>query len=230
MKLLAIIPARGGSKGLPGKNIKILHGKPLIAYTIAEAKKSKYINEIHVSSDDSAILAVAEEYGVKTKFVRPKELASDTSAAIDTYLYCIEKYNTEFNIFFDAIIVLQPTSPLRTVADIDESIELFMNKKADSVISYTEENHPISWNKYIDEDGKILPLFGDINDTKNRQEYSKSYYPNGSVYVFKVDLLKKRQYFSEKTFAYIMPRNRSVDIDTADDFDYVEFLLLRKND
>lgn len=228
MKFLAIIPARGGSKGLPGKNIKILHGKPLIAYTIEEAKKSKYINEIHVSSDDRKILALAESLGIKTKFVRPKELATDTSAAIDTYLFCIEEYKTKHNLLFDAVIILQPTSPLRTVEDIDACIELFMNKNADSIISYTKESHPIFWNKYIDTEGKIYPIFDDVIDVKNRQDYTKTYYPNGSVYVFKIDLLKKRQYFSEKTFAYIMPRNRSVDIDTIEDFEYAEFLMSRK--
>lgn len=228
MNLLAIIPARGGSKGLPGKNIKILHGKPLIAYTIEEAKKSKYINEIHVSSDDHEILAVAESLGIKTKFVRPKILATDTSAAIDTYLFCIEEYKTQYNLLFDAVVILQPTSPLRTVEDIDACIELFIKKNADSIISYTEENHPIFWNKYIDNEGKILPIFKEVIDVKNRQNYTKTYYPNGSVYVFKIDLLNKRQYFSDKTFAYIMPRNRSVDIDTMEDFEYIEFLMSRK--
>lgn len=229
MKILAIIPARGGSKGLSGKNIKLLNGKPLIAYTIEEAKKSKYINEIHVSSDDKEILSIANKFGVETKFIRPSELALDSSKAIDTYLFCLDKYNTEYNASFDVVVILQPTSPLRKVEDIDNSILLFINKNADSIITYTEEEHPVSWHKYVDNEGIISSIFNDEEDsTKNRQEYRKSYYPNGAVYVFKSELIRKKRYFSENTYAYIMPRNRSVDIDTIEDFNYVEFLISKK--
>lgn len=230
MNILAIIPARGGSKGLPGKNTKKIHGKPLIAYTIEAAKNSKYLTEIHVSSDDLSILSVAEEYGISTKFVRPNELATDTSLSIDTYIFCIQKYKTDYNMSFDFVVILQPTSPLRETIDIDSSVELFLKKQADSVISYTEEHHPIYWHKYINDDGTLINIFNETNAVKNRQEYQKSYYPNGSIYVFKTELIQKREYFSEKTFAYVMPRSRSVDIDTYEDFEYVEFLLSKKND
>jgi CMP-N,N'-diacetyllegionaminic acid synthase len=230
MKILAIIPARGGSKGLPGKNIKDLHGKPLIAYTIEVAKQSKHISEIHVSSDDNEILAVAEKYGVITKFIRPSELATDSSLAIETYIFCLNKYQNDFNKKFDVVVILQPTSPLRKIEDVDSCIEMFINKSADSIISYTEESHPVLWHKYIDKQGVITNVFNEGNDVKNRQELKKTYYPNGSVYVFKSSLIQSRRYFSEKTYAYVMPRSRSVDIDAIEDFEYVEFLLSKKND
>lgn len=223
--MIAIIPARGGSKGLPGKNIKKLLDKPLIAWTIEAAKKSKYIDRIIVSTDDTEIAEIAKQYGAEIPFLRPKELASDTSLAVDNYIYTINRLKREENIDIERFVVLQPTSPLRIAADIDNAIELFEKKNADSVISYTKEAHPVTWHKYIDQEGKMEDILP--NTIANRQENRISYYPNGAVYVFRSDLIYKRTYTSKKTFAYIMPRNRSVDIDYQEDFDYVEFLLSR---
>lgn len=221
--MIAIVPARCGSKGLPGKNIKNLLGKPMIAYTIEEALKSKYITEVIISTDCADIEEVAVRYGAKSPFLRPEYLAGDNAKAIDNYIYTIDRLNNEIGYKIEDFIVLQPTSPLRSVEDIDGAIKLFKDKNADSVVSYTEEHHPIEWHKYITEDGRFENIFEE--KLLNRQEIKKSFYPNGAVFVFKYDLIKQGKYYSDDSYAYVMPRFRSVDIDTIDDFKYIEFLM-----
>lgn len=221
--MIAIIPARSGSKGLPGKNIKNLLGKPLIAYTIEAALKSSYISDVIISTDDQEIYNIAIKYGAKKTFLRPKHLANDDSLAIDNYIYTVNKLNNEFDYTITDFIILQPTSPLRKTKDIDQAIALFKKNNADSVISYTKENHPISWHKYINEDGEFENIFPD--NLQNRQANKPSYYPNGAIYIFKFDLIKSRKYYSDKSFAYIMDRRSSVDIDTIDDFNYAVYLM-----
>ncbi|RXJ83098.1 acylneuraminate cytidylyltransferase family protein [Arcobacter cloacae] len=225
--MIAIVPARGGSKGLPGKNIKNLFGKPMIAYTIEEALKSKYITEVVISTDCKEIEKVAIKYGAKSPFLRPEYLATDSAKAIDNYIYTIDRLNKEFAYDIKDFVLLQPTSPLRTVEDIDKSIELFKDKNADSVVSYTEEHHPIEWHKYITEDGKFENIFEE--KLLNRQEIKKSYFPNGAVFVFDYELIMQGKYYSDNSYAYIMPRNRSVDVDTLEDFRYIEFLLQERS-
>jgi len=225
--MLAIIPARCGSKGLPGKNIRSLCGKPMIAYTIEAALESKYIENVIVSTDCKEIEDVAKKFGAKSHFLRPEELALDNSKAIDNYIYTVDRLNNDFDYNIDNFVVLQPTSPLRHAQDIDGAIELFNHKKADSVVSYTEEHHPVEWHKYIAEDGKFENIF---NETLlNRQDYQISYFPNGSIFVFNYELIKRKQYYSDNSYAHVMPRHRSVDIDTLEDFQYAEFLMRKKN-
>ena len=223
--MIAIIPARGGSKGLPGKNIMQLCGKPMIAYTIEVALKSKYIDHVIVSTDDQQIADIALKLGAEVPFLRPDYLASDTAQAVDNYIYTIERLSKEWNISIEEFVVLQPTSPLRITEDIDGAIEIFQEKKADSVISYTPENHPVYWHKFLDENNAFINIFDPT--IANRQDFKKSYYPNGAIYVFRFSVIKERKYYTDKSYAYVMPRNRSVDIDYKDDFDYVEFLMKR---
>lgn len=225
--MIAIIPARGGSKGLPGKNLKELNGKPLIAYSIEAALSAKGIDEIVISTDSQEIADVAVKYGAICPFLRPPELATDTAQVVDSYIYTIEKLNAEYHFNIQEFAVLQPTSPLRTSEDIEGALSLFLEKKADSVLSYVEEAHPITWHKYVSEEGKFSDIFSE-DETKNRQDYRKSYYPNGAVYIFSFELIKRKKYFSENSYAYIMPYRKSIDIDTAEDFAYAEFLLARK--
>ena len=224
--MLAIIPARGGSKGLPGKNIKLLQGKPLIAHTIEQAIKAKNISKVIVSTDDNKIAEIALRHGAKVPFMRPRYLATDTALSVDSYIYTIERLKKETNIQIENFIVLQPTSPLRTSEDIDKAIDIFYNKEADSVISYTEEHHPISWHKQINKDLSFTNIFED--KLQNRQDIKTTYYPNGAIFIFKFDLILQKKYYSNKTYAYIMPRNRSVDIDTLEDFEYIEFLMQKR--
>ena len=220
--MIALIPARKGSKGLPGKNKKILSGKPLIAYTIEAALKAKNVSDVYVTTDDPEIIDISKDYGAKVLEIRPTHLASDTAQAIDTYLYMIKLWE-ERGIDHDSFVILQPTSPLRSSNSINEAIDLFENKKADSVISYVKESHPVIWHKYINEDFTFELIFPE--SIENRQQHKVSYYPNGAIYVFKKVLILRRKYFSDKSFAYIMPKLESVDIDEISDFRYAEFLL-----
>ena len=224
--MIAIIPARGGSKGLPGKNILPLCGKPMIAYTIEAAKQSKYIDHVIVSTDDQKIADIALQYGAEVPFLRPDFLASDTAQAVDNYIYTIERLSKEWNTPIEEFVVLQPTSPLRIAEDIDGAIEMFMEKQADSVISYTPEAHPVRWHKYLDENNAFVDIFD--TTIANRQDLKTSYYPNGAVYVFRFSMIKERKYYTDKSYGFVMPRVRSVDIDYKEDFDYVEFLMSRR--
>ncbi|MBI4931332.1 MAG: acylneuraminate cytidylyltransferase family protein [Bacteroidetes bacterium] len=227
--MIAIIPARSGSKGLPGKNIKNLCGKPLIAYTIEAAKASASIEKVIVSTDDKAIAEIAIKYGADVPFLRPSYLSTDNSPAIDTYIYTVERLNNEFNFNINEFAVLQPTSPLRTSMDIDNAIKLFSQKNADSVISCCQAAHPPSWAKKINKDGILSNYFESVADNRNRQESEMAFMPNGAIYVFKYKLLKQKQtYYSDKTYAYIMPAERSFDIDSYFDFELAELYIKKQ--
>ena len=225
--MIAIIPARGGSKGLPGKNIRELAGKPLIAYTIEAALASTAVSRVIVSTDDKEIAEIAKRYGAEVPFMRPVELATDTANAIDTYNYTIDRLEKESGKSISEFMVLLPTVPLRLAADIDGAHRIFKNKNAESVVSYTRENHPVSWHKYIDDNGKFEPLFED-NQLLNRQKHRETYYPNGAIYIFSRELIRSGKYYSSASYAYIMPGERSVDIDTMEDFELAEFYINRQ--
>ncbi|PCJ61779.1 MAG: N-acylneuraminate cytidylyltransferase [Planctomycetota bacterium] len=225
--MIAIVPARGDSVGLPGKNIKVLHGKPMIAYTIEAALKSKYIDEVVISTDCAEIETIAIGLGAKSHFLRPAELASNSANAVDNYIYTIDRMNNEFDYNIEEFVVLQPTSPLRISKDIDDAIELYRNKKAESVISCTKEFHPVTWHKYISEDGRLEDVL-DVS-LANRQDFKTTYFPNGAIFVFNYDLIQQKKYYSQKTYAYIMPSERSVDVDDESDFKYAEYLLKERN-
>jgi N-acylneuraminate cytidylyltransferase/CMP-N,N'-diacetyllegionaminic acid synthase len=221
--MIAIIPARSGSKGLPGKNIKLLEGKPMIAYTIEAALKSEKIKKVIVSTDSKEIAEIAIKFGAEVPFLRPNHLASDTALAIDNYIYTINRLNDENDYDIESFVVLQPTSPLRTSKDIDAAIDLFQKRDADSVVSYCKESHPIKWHKNINNLGLIIPIFEE--KIANRQEELPTFYPNGAIFIFKYSLLNLRKYYPDKSYAYIMDKKNSVDIDFIEDFEYVEFLL-----
>lgn len=231
MNILGIIPARGGSKGVPGKNIKLLNNKPLIAYTIEEAKKSKYLNKVILSTDDKQIAEVGRKFGADIPFMRPHELAQDDSKAIDTYKFTLEKLKNDYNYQADILVVLQPTSPLRSHNDIDEAIELFLEKDADSVISMCEVEHSPYWYKNVNDNCQVKPFVDIKNHLANRQELPKVYRPNGAVYVFKTNLIiNNYDYYTENTYAYIMSQEKSIDIDTKLDFILAETLINLKNE
>ncbi|NOQ31663.1 MAG: acylneuraminate cytidylyltransferase family protein [Helicobacteraceae bacterium] len=221
--MLAIIPARGGSKGLPGKNIRDLNGKPLIAYTIEAAQKSKQITKIIISTDDEEIADVCREY-IDIPFMRPQELAQDNSLIVDTYIYTVEKVNNMFGTNYDSVVALLPTCPLRTAEDIDKAIDIFKEKNADSVISFYEAPHPMQWYRKIDKDGVLRAVVPEGDRLANRQEEEKTYLPNGAIYVFKMDILRDRKYYSDKTYPYLMPAEKSIDIDNLSDFEYAEYV------
>lgn len=225
--MLAIIPARGGSKGLPGKNIKLLAGKPLIAYAIEEALKVEAITKVYVSTDDPEIAQIARDYGAECDELRPDHLASDTAKSIDVYNFLLDKFN-KAGLYYTEFVVLQPTSPFRKAEHIKEAIAMFNEKSADSVVSYCEEHHPIVWHKYINEEGKFENIFDER--VANRQDELPTYYPTGAIYIFKASLIREGIYYTENSYAYLMPRKYSLDIDTLEDFQYAEYFLSAKTD
>jgi len=222
--MIALIPARGGSKGLPGKNIKLLNGKPMIAYTIEAALKSKKISRVILSTDDTEIARVGQQYGAEVPFMRPDYLATDTARSLDVFDYTITQLELLENIEINEFIILQPTSPLRKSIHIDEAITLFKEKNADSIISYCKEDHPIVWHKYIDNEGRFSNIFKD-DFIKNRQEIKPTYYPNGSIFILKKEIINSGNYYQSNSFAYIMEKKYSIDIDTIDDFRLAQFLI-----
>jgi CMP-N,N'-diacetyllegionaminic acid synthase len=220
-KYLAVIPARGGSKRLPRKNILNFGGKPLIAWSIDEAKKSKYIAKTLVTSDDTEILNIAKKYGAEV-LQRPSELSSDSSTTYEALEHAINSLEQEY----EYIVLLQPTSPLRTSKHIDEAIELLESKDADAVISVCEVEHPVGWSMTLDEDDDMSEFVKNI-DTRRSQEQEKHYRLNGAIYICKTKkLLEKKSFFLEENiFAYKMQREDSVDIDEELDFKLANLLL-----
>jgi len=222
-KILAIIPARGGSKGLPRKNIKPFLGKPLIAWTIEAALKSSYLDEVIVSTEDKEIAQISLQYGAKIPFMRPKELAKDDTPTIDVILHTLQELEKEGKTY-DVVVLLQPTSPLRDKKDIDDAIKLFFETKALSLISVYEMPHPPFW-VFRERNGFLEPYFKELFD-KRRQELPKTYMPNGAIFIAYSDVLKqKKSFVTEKTAMFLMPLEKSVDIDSETDFKIAEYLL-----
>lgn len=224
LKVLGIIPARGGSKAIPGKNIKKLHGKPLIFYTINEAKKSKFLDFVVVSTEDKKIEKVTQKYGVVV-VKRPKKLSADSSTSISVLKHAIINLKKTKKFIPDIIVVLQPTSPLRNAADIDGAIKKFLHLKCDSVISMTKVSSLPYW---------IYKLRGNIakniikkpKKVYRRQDSQKFYQVNGAVYVTSKNMIiNHNTIFGKKISAYIMPQERSVDLDTMIDFKLAEILM-----
>ncbi len=225
--MIAIIPARGGSKGLPGKNIKELNGLPLIAYTV-QAAKTAGIGPVYVTTDDEAIAQVAQRYGAQVPFLRPGYLASDTASAIDVYLHAVEFLSEKGGCPIEKFMVLLPTTPFRGAGHIQEAYQLFVEEQADTLVSVTKADTPPSWYLYQDKNSRIHSCGFGLADgfVSNRQMDGGYYIPNGAVYILDYQLLKQgRTYYSDNTIAYVMGRRDSVDIDTADDFDYAEYLM-----
>lgn len=222
-KILAIIPARGGSKGVPRKNIRDLAGKPLIAWTIEEAKKSKYINRLILTSEDDEIIEIARKYGCEVPFKRPIELAQDDTPGIEPVLHAIKQCPG-----YDYVVLLQPTSPLRTVEDIDGCIETLLASGSHFCVSVTEPNQSPYW-MYTLKNDKMIPLMPQEKLVTRRQELAKCYALNGAVYVGKVSaILSEQSFFTEETTAFIMPKDKSFDIDTELDMVVCEQLLKTK--
>ena len=222
--VLAIIPARGGSKGVPRKNIREVAGKPLIAWTIEAARKSVYIDRLILSSDDAEIIRVAGEWGCEAPFVRPAELARDDTPGIDPVLHALgalpEKY--------DYVVLLQPTSPLRSAADIDGCIERCFRAAADSCVAVTVPDKSPFWMFTLDDQAKMRPLLETPGQFTRRQALPAVYALNGAVYVSRTEwLAAARAFVAEGTLAHIMPAERSLDIDDETDLLLAGLLLSR---
>lgn len=221
--VLAIIPARGGSKGVPRKNIILIKGKPLIGWTIESAKQSKYIDRLILTSDDQEIIGITRHLGCEVPFVRPSHLAKDDTPGIDPVLHAMAEVPG-----YDIIVLLQPTSPLRTGVDIDQCIETLLSTvNAKSCVAVCEVSESPYWSFTLEQDASLLkPLLPDLGQYSRRQDLPKVFIPNGAVYVSdSTALAASKSFFTEKTCGYIMPRDRSVDIDTLEDLALVESIL-----
>jgi len=218
--VLAIIPARSGSKRIPNKNILSIGGSPLISWSIKAALSSNYIDKCIVTTDDERIADIARNYGAEIPFIRPAEFATDESLSVDVYMHAIKSMTEAY----DVAIFLQPTSPLRTPSDIDKSLENMINKEAPSIVSVCENTRPLDWFVELQENLRIKNTLN--QRLSNGKEKSKNYYFNGAVKAIKIShYLENKAFFSDETIVYIMPPERSVDIDNPIDFSIAESLL-----
>ncbi len=227
MKILAIIPARGGSKGVPGKNIKLLGGKPLIAYTIQAAQKATLLTQTILSSESDEIIQVAKDYGLVVPFKRPAYLATDESPTILTLIHALE-YFSSIGIEFDAICLLQVTNPFRTSEFIDKAIEKFINSKADSLIAVLKVPHEFNphWAFEKNGDENLVISTGESDIISRRQELPNAYYRDGSIYITKTEVILNQKSLYGKSIAYIEADElRHVNIDTIEDWEKAEKML-----
>lgn len=225
--MIAIIPARGGSKGLPGKNTRSLNGKPLITYTIEAALKANNISKVLVTTDSNEIALISKQCGADVPFLRPSYLAEDNSLAIDVYLHAFKYAKDNYKISGNKFVVLLPTTPLRDSVDIDDAITLFNKEKADTLVSVIEADTPPSWYLEKDDNNRVnsANLVKDLI-MGNRQMNRTYYIPNGAIYIldYKI-LMESRSYYTDNTIPYIMRKEKSVDIDNLSDFKYAEYLI-----
>jgi len=223
--VLAIIPARKGSKRLVGKNMLALKGKPLIAWTIEEALKSKYIDNIIVSTDDENIINLSKQYkGIHVPFVRPKELCSDKATSLDVVLHALNYYSSH-DKNYDYVMLLQPTSPLRKSKDIEYSVEE-LSEQVKSVVSVCETDHSPLWSNKLPGNKSMKNFLSNDIQNLRSQDLPKYYRLNGAIYISEVKyLVKEKGFLGEQTKAYIMSSERSIDIDTKMDLEMCKILL-----
>ena len=223
---LAIIPARGGSKRLPKKNILDLNGKPLITYSIEAGLKSKYIDKVVVTSDNDNILNISQKYGADI-IKRPLFLASDTSTTFDAIYHTIDNVDK-----YDYVMLLQPTSPLRTLKHIDEAIELLMSKTADAIVSVSEMEYSPLWSNTLDDTLSMKEFLKEEILNKRSQDLDIYYRLNGAIYICEINKLLAEKSFllKENIYAYIMDKKNSIDIDEEIDFKMAEWIIGNKNE
>jgi CMP-N,N'-diacetyllegionaminic acid synthase len=229
MKILFVIPARGGSKGLPGKNIRPIAGKPLIAWSVEAAKKAALLIghcDVIVSTDSSEIAEVAKHYGADAPFLRPEHLAIDTAASIDVMLHALD-FMEQQGKFYKYVAMIEPTSPQRSAEDLVAAYEkLENNEAAESIVgvSLTESCHPLFLTKL--EQDFLVPYENKEYKVYRRQDIDEVYFFEGSMYISKVESLKKRKsFYHEKTLGFDMPKWKSFEIDDITDFIVIEQLL-----
>ena len=228
-KILGFIPARGGSKGIPHKNIVDLYGRPLISYSICAGLNSKYIDSIVVSTDDAEIADIARSYGAEVPFMRPATLSSDTSKTVDAVLHAVQSLR-ESGRLYDTIILLQPTQPLRTNDDIDSAVEKYMENNCISLVSVSPvDDNPLLIRSIRDD--ILCPLLNS-NSTCRRQDMPMYYHINGCIYINEVSGLSPDTSFNDNPLPFIMDKSHSVDIDEPCDLALAEYYLsqtIRRN-
>lgn len=223
---LAVIPARGGSKGIPGKNIINVNNKPLIQYTIEAAKSSKYIDRIIVSTDDEEIAKVSIDCGAEVPFLRPENLASDTANTIDVLIHALEELCRD-GASYDYIVLLQPTQPLRTSNHIDNAIEMIVMENEESLVSITEvSEHPVLFRTL--QQNKRLENLLKTSSTIRRQEFPKYYKVNGAIYINKINQnFNLNTSLNDNKLGFIMDKESDIDIDEPFDLEVLALMLNR---
>ena len=225
-RLLALITARGGSKRLPRKNVLKLAGKPLIAWSIEAGLRSKYVDRVIVSTNDEGIAEISRYYGADVPFMRPIELSRDTTSSMDVIRHSIRTLGKKGERY-EYLLLLQPTSPLRTEHHIDEAVKFLIEKAADGVIGVTEIEHPIEWTNKLPENLSMDGFISEENQKKPYQDFPQRYRINGAVYLYKVSAIMMGDgiFLKEGSYAYKMDQMDSIDIDTQDDFLIAEALM-----
>lgn len=226
-RILALIPARGGSKRLPRKNVLDLRGKPLIAWTIEAALHCSAIDEVCVSTDDPEILDVSRKYGAKVPFVRPAGLAADTATSVQVAEHALAYYECVKRIPYDILIFLQPTSPLRTAGDIEGALALYFEKNARNVVSVCETDHSPLWCNTLPPNGSLKGFLRPDLKKVRSQDLPTYYRVNGSIYIIDTgEFRREKEFFLEgDAYAYVMPKERSIDIDNSMDLLIAETLM-----
>jgi CMP-N-acetylneuraminic acid synthetase len=226
LRVLGLITARGGSKGIPGKNIAPVAGKPLIAWTIEAALRSTSIARVIVTTDDPKIAQVAQQFGAEVPFLRPAELAADDSSSFDAVAHALRWLEENQGDRFDYCMLLQPTSPLRSAADIDGAIALARERQADAVLAVCEASpHPYLM-RSVGEGGVLDDFIKLETKPSRRQEYPEAWTMNACIYLIRpAVLLATRSFQPPGALAYVMPRERSIDIDSPWDLRVADLLL-----
>ncbi|MGD2170705.1 MAG: acylneuraminate cytidylyltransferase family protein [Gammaproteobacteria bacterium] len=234
MEILGIIPARGGSKGVPGKNIKRLGGFPLIVYTFEAVAASQYLTRTVLTTDREEIAELGRQYSIEVPFIRPAALSGDHAAAVGYIEHCLDFLQTNQDYIPDIIVLLQPTSPFREAGDIDHCVEMLRSSDADSIVSVTQlpvKYHP-DWQFVVSQEGYLRP-FTEIDWDSiipSRQKLESTYIRNGAIYAFRYESFQRaKNIFGCKVLAYVMPPERSVNIDDMDDWAQAESCLKNRS-
>ena len=228
-KVLGLVLARGGSKGLPGKNVRDLCGKPLIAWTIETARATRCLDAVVVSTDDKAIGSLAKQYGAEVPFIRPPELASDTASSSDVVEHAID-FLAATGRTFDIVVLLEPTSPLRESSDIDEAVARLVESGAGSIVSVcrAETTHPAFMYR-LDAGAYLRPFLARQPDGLRRQELESVYFLDGTIYASHINVLRdRRSFYHDDTIAHEVPKWKSIEIDDMEDFIMVEAIVRHK--
>jgi CMP-N,N'-diacetyllegionaminic acid synthase len=224
LSVLALIPARGGSKGLPGKNIRLVGGRPLLAFTADAACRARCVDRVVLSTDDDAIAQAGLACGCDVPFRRPASLATDTASSIDVVLHALDAVPG-----YDIVVLLQPTSPARAAQDIDDACRAMLDADAASCVSVARSEQSPYWMYRLDARGRLQPLLNLPPGITRRQDLPTTYTLNGAVYVARTgELRRSRTFMTSDAVAHAMPPERSIDIDTLDDFEAFERLLARE--
>jgi CMP-N,N'-diacetyllegionaminic acid synthase len=229
-KVLAIIPARAGSKGVPDKNIKDINEKPLIAWTLIEAQKSKIIDKIIVSTDSSHYASLCKNFGVDVPFIRPSNISNDKTSSEEVVIHAIKWLETKNNYTSDYILLLQPTSPLRTLSDIDLAINIAYEKNADSVVSVEKViKHP-HYMRRINKDGLLENYTNRRLTNIRRQDLDEVFVLNGAIFLVKTEVILNGSWYGNECYPIIMPQERSIEIDSQFDFYLSDLIMKDKNE